>query len=213
MLPALWSLPGLVLAGFGALHMRDGAASDAAVPVPSAMVAGITAPAEAYRHTAAVLALADTRNGEAVIVRAEALMHVGDRRGAVPLLVAGLARAPASARGWVLLSEAEDDERPSDAARALAMGLVLAPHDYWLAGRRVRDAARLWSRLDGEGCRLAMDQARLLWRDEVLRDQLRDVLRTAEGLSVVARAFAGQSEDVREMNRWLARRRMRPQSS
>ncbi len=206
----LLSLPALVLGFFAAAHFSDGLAVDAAIPVPVYMVAQITMPKAAYESAAAALAHADPRNGTAAISRAEAGLHSGALpAGEVSILTYGLLQEPASARGWTLLSEAQLPTDKKSAARALSQALLLAPRDYWLAEARAHDAALLWDHLDTETQTRALEQTRMLWQEPVLRNQLRRLLLTQQGVDLVARAFVGRQDELRAMNRWLSAERRR----
>jgi len=207
---SLLSLPALVLGFFAATHFFDGLATDAAIPVPVYMVAQIAMPKAAYEDATAALARADTRDGTAAIERAEAGLRSGvSPAGQVPVLTQGLQHEPASARGWMLLSEALQPTDKAAAARALSQALVLAPREYWLVEARAQDAALLWDHLDAESQARALEQTRMLWQEPILRGQLRRLLLTQDGVDLVARAFAGRQDEVREMNRWLSAERRR----
>jgi hypothetical protein len=202
------SLPAWALGFFAAAHFSDGLATDAAIPVPVYMIAQIAMPKAAYEDAAAALARADARNGAAAIARAEAGLRSGASPAAqVPILIHGLLQEPSSARGWTLLSEARLPTDKKNAARALSQALVLAPREYWLVEARVHDAALLWKYLDAETQARALEQTRMLWQEPVLRGQLRRLLFAQEGVDLVARAFAGRQDEVREMNRWLSAER------
>lgn len=201
-------IPAVALAWLAFFHMRDGAAVDAAVPVPNYMIAAIAMPNAAYVDAALALETADPRNGEAAVERAEAIMHSGAAKARVAAILAdGLSREPASARGWTLLCEAELRSDKKAAARALGQALVLAPRDYWLMEARVQDAALLWPALDPDMQAMALRQTRLLWEEPELRRELLQLLRAPEGVAITARAFANDEDQIRAMNRWLSRER------
>lgn len=203
-------LPALVLVWFAVVHLRDGAATDAAVPVPAYMIAHVEMPKAAYEDAAAALAAANRRNGEAAIALAEARLYAGaPPAGSVAILKAALTHDPSSARGWTLLCETTMQDDRKLAARALGQALVLAPREYWLMQARVQDAALLWSDLDPEAQAMALQQTRMLWQEPLLRPQLLEVLRTQEGVALTARAFAHREDEIRAMNRWLSRERRR----
>ena len=206
----LLSLPALALGFFAAAHFSDGLAADAAIPVPVYMIAQIAMPKAAYEDAAAALMRADACNGTAAIARAEAGLRSGASPAAqVPILTRGLLQEPASARGWTLLSEALLPTDKASAARALSQALILAPREYWLVEARAHDAALLWKYLDADTQARALEQTRMLWQEPALRGQLRRLLFTREGVDLVARAFAGRQDEVREMNRWLSAERRR----
>ena len=203
-------IPALLLGFFAAAHFADGLATDAAVPIPTYMIAGIAMPKIAYQDAYLSLANVDTRDGEAIIARAEGGLHCGiDRNELIALLIQGLLHAPASARGWTLLSETLLPVNEQKAAQALSQALVLAPHEYWLVGARSYDAALLWKQLDADSQENALEQTRLLWLEPALHGQLSRLLLTHEGVSIVTMAFANQPDELREMNRWLSKERTR----
>jgi hypothetical protein len=207
-------LPAILLACFGVVGLRNGTAEDAAVPVPIYMVAQVPMARAAYADATAALAHADRRNGEAIITRAEAEWHVSAPPTEVAsLLTAGLMEEPASARGWTLLSEVLVVTDKLKAADALTQALVLAPREYWLIEARARDAAILWPELGNDSQAMALEQARMLWKEPVLRNQLRLILQTPEGVSIINQAFADQPDEIRAMNRWLRRERERETTS
>jgi hypothetical protein len=204
----LWLLPVFALGYFALMHFFDGLAMDAAIPVPVYMIAQIAMPKIAYEDAAIALGRADGRDGEAQIARAEAGLRGGALRpSTVSELIQGLVQEPASARGWMLLSEAWPLADKSRAARALSLALLLAPNEYWLAGSRAHDAARLWLSLDADAQKHALDQTQLLWREPPLRGQLRALLASPAGVALVSRAFVHDPSELRAMNRWLARAR------
>jgi hypothetical protein len=204
----LLAAPALVLGIFGGVHFRDGLAVDAAVPVPVYMVAQISMSKAAYAAAAAALAQADPSNGGATLAAAEARWHAGGNpTQLIPVIRTGLMQEPASARGWTLLSEVLHPVDEKKAARALSQALVLAPREYWLIGARAKDAAMQWSALDPESRSMALYQARLLWQEPALHGQLRELLRFPEGAALVSRAFS--QDDIRSINRWRARERIR----
>ena len=206
---ALGLLPAVALV-WGALpHFLDGLAKDAAIPVPVYMIAERPMPKIAYKDAVDALAHADRRDGDARIVRGEAAMYGGEPLSfAVSELSAGVAASPASARGWTLLSEAwREQKHMKKAGRALAMAFVLSANDYWLIGRRVQDASLLWPYLDSDTQQQALTDARRLWEEDLLRNQLRALLNSPPGLALATKAFATMPDETREMNRWLAERR------
>lgn len=172
------------------------------------MIAQVPMPRTAYLDAAAALKRANPRDGEALIAAGEASLRSGmATRRAIPLLVEGLSHQPSYARGWLLLSQASLSSDHGMAVRALSQALVLGPRDYWLMGIRAQEAALLWRDLDPELQDMAFDQVRMLWQEPLLRGQLRQLLRSPEGVALAARAFAGRDEEVRDMNRWLAAER------
>jgi hypothetical protein len=203
-------VPALLLA-FGAIpRVQDGLGTDAAIPVPSYMIAERAMPRAAYVDAIAALSSANPRNGDARIARAEAGLHAGAAPAQiVPEAEEGLASAPASARGWLVLSVAELPGNRRKAAQALSQALLLAPRDYWLVGPRAQMAAALWPEIDQDSRIAALAQARMLWEEPPLRSQLEPLLNSVAGVALARRAFAGRGDELRAMNRWLAEQRRR----
>jgi len=205
-LPAL-VLTALVLVAAGPCwrHFVDGVAQDQAIPVPNALIAGVTLPRAAYRDAAIVLQNVDPNNGEGVLLRAEAGIRAGDPAySQLPIVRAGLSHAPGSARGWLLLAEIEAGRDNLLAYRALAQSILLSRRDFWLTGVRVQDAVALWRVMDGNSKQLALAQARLLWQEKSLRSQLKNLLHLKGGDSIMQQALVGSPDDIRELNRWYA---------
>lgn len=201
-------LPGLCLAYFGYAHFADGIAQDGAVPVPVAMVAQIPLPKAAYDDAAKSLASASLRDGDAMLIRAEALFDAGRAPSEiVPLLEQGIRHAPASARGWTLLATVLQPLQPKKSAAAMSPAFLLAPRDYWIAAARVRAAGPLWPLLDAETRLAAENQSRLLWHDELLRPQIVVAAQTDAGAALLTRSF--QENEIREISRYVAAARRR----
>jgi hypothetical protein len=195
-------LPGILLGIFSWKHYRDGIALDRAIPVPVYMTAQIEMPKAAYVEAAKALNNVDERNGNGLLTLAETLIRSGQpATRTLSVLRAGLERSPASSRGWTLLAERYYRSNNRLAAKALSQALILAPRDYWLVGARVQDANILWSYLDSDTKKIASAQTVLLWQEPQLHEQLRTVVRTSP--KMIERSFG--SEDIREINRWMAR--------
>lgn len=196
-------LPGIFLAGYGFAHIRDGIALDRAIPVPVYMVAGTPLPRAAYIEAAKALEGANPRDGIAALSRAEANLRAGASMARVSqIVVQGLWREPASARGWTLLAETYYPTDKTLAALALSQALLLAPRDYYLARPRALDAALLWAYLDADTRALAISQARLLWQEPTLRSELIGLAKTAAGASLLTRAL--KPDEIRLLNRTIA---------
>ena len=65
----------------------------------------------------------------------------------------------------------------------------------------------LWPYLDADAQAQALEQTRMLWEEPLLRGQIRPLLFSSEGVSLVTRAFASQQDELRDMNRWLSLQR------
>ena len=111
--------------------------------------------------------------------------------------------APASSRGWTLLSEVVSPSDKKLAGVALAQSLLLAPRDYWLAAPRLIEAANLWPDLNTETRKGALRQARLVWETPQLRAQLSVLSQSKSTAALLSRAYS--EDEIRMLNRMLSR--------
>lgn len=201
-------LPAILLALLAAPKFLAGRALDAAFPVPVYVAMNVPLPVASYGEAAARLDRARDADGGMALIQAE-LLALQNAPGARVSALAGqgLSATPASARGWLVMAESQRDSNPALAGRALGMALGLAPYDYWIAGRRATDAARLYPRLRGETQAMAERQAQMLWDEPRLRPQLLTVLASPGGSDLVMASFRARPDDLRALNRWVARER------
>jgi hypothetical protein len=205
---AVLLLPAGLLAAAGLVHLHNGQAVNAAFPVPLMMATDVAVPARASADAARALAVADPRDGDAVLAQAEAGYHAGvPRTETLQRVRAGLSRAPASAEGWTFYAEMLQPRDPAMAVRALDQAFLLAPHDFYLAGRRARLAALLWGQLDRDGRDAALTQARLLWQEPLLHQEMLQLLAAPQGSALLTRAYAGDPDTMRAINRWVSAQR------
>jgi len=191
-------------------RFQSGRAIDAVYPVPNYVVLNLALPENAYRAAADVLANANGNDGRTLIERAEiASLGGAPSLQVVSLLEDGLARAPASVRGWTLLAEQTETRDPTRAGKALAHSLLLGPYEYFLLAKRAREAASLWKLLPPDSENAALAQARHLWTESLLNGEIPPLLRINGGPELVARAFHDDPDDLRALNRWLAAERRR----
>lgn len=208
------SIPAFCIIFVACPRIVDGRARDAALPVPSSMVLGRTLPHGAYLAAANSLREASRTDGEAQIVRAEALILAnGSPQEVTPLLEVGLKGAPANVRGWLLLTMANAKENPRLATRALSLALTLAPFDYWTAAMKAKTASLLWDELTADQRQEAITETQALWDQPIMRDHLLGLLSTKQGTRLVARAFANRREDLISINRWVSKRLRQASSS
>ena len=198
-------VPALLLIAVAIPRYQSGRAIDAAYPVPAYAVLNLPLPAGSYRAAAEVLANADPNDGRTTIERAEIASLAGaPPREVVSLLEDGLARTPASVRGWTLLAEQTETQDRIRAGKALAHSLLLGPKEYFLLGKRARAAAQLWDVLPSDVSELALAQGRSLWTLSELNPEIPYVLAVKGGPELMTRAFQDAPEDLRAINRWLA---------
>lgn len=203
-------LPAALLVAIAIPRYQSGRAVDSAYPVPAYTIMNFALPANSYRAAADALAEADPRDGRTLIERAEIASLAGlSRNEVVSLLEDGLARAPASARGWTILAEQTAGGNKTRAANALAHSLLLGPDEYYLAAKRARVAATVWDALPSDAADAALGQARNLWKEGGLNREIPDLLALKGGPELMTRAFRDDPEDLRALNRWLAAERRR----
>jgi hypothetical protein len=202
------ALPSLFLATVGIIELRDGVAVDATFPVPNFLSNGTAMPKAAYRDAAELLGKSNGLDGDAQISRAESMFYAGDRpRQALAVMENGLGNAPASSEGWTYYAAMLMGGDPKKAGQALDQAFTVAPYDYFLAGMRARLGALLWPDLDEQTRDEALRQARVLWEEPSLRDQLLPLLGTSEGARLMTRAYGQSPETIRNINRWVEARR------
>ena len=207
-------LPAVLLVMTAIPRFESGLAVDAAFPVPAYMVLNVPLPADSYRETASVLAMADESDGRAMLERAEAASLAGTSSAdVVNMLRVGLVETPASVRGWTLLSEQLVNQDPRAAATSLEHSLLLGRYEYFVAAKRARLAAALWDQLSTEARAAMLPQTRLLWTEIVLRQDMVSLLNTPTGVALVNRAFRDDPEQMRALNRWLAEEGRRVRSN
>lgn len=201
-------VPVLLLILVATPRLKSGFAIDAAYPVPVLMIADFSLPQTSYLDTAAILATAHPDDGETILQRAEALSLAQPQSElVVELLQDGLEKSPASVRGWALLAGQLDAVDQQRAARALGQSFLLGPYEYYVAPKRVRQAATLWDELALDARATALEQTRLLWTEEALNDEILRLLDTQGGSQLLARAFVDEPEELRAINRWVTTER------
>jgi hypothetical protein len=169
------------------------------------MLAGVVLPNDSYDRAASSLEHAASANGDAAILAAEAAIHGGARASTkISEIKRGLALEPMSARGWILLAEAEGRHYPQRAALALSQSLVLAPYDFFLGGPRARMSAELWNVLDTDTRAMSRRQVVRLWEEGTLRNQLMPLFETEAGRELLKASFAGTPDELRALNRWAS---------
>jgi hypothetical protein len=202
-------LPALLVVVLAVPRFSSGLALEAAYPVPPYIAKNVTVTRHAYLATAAILSHASPDDGETEIVRAEAAHLAGlPDAGVVPVVESGLARAPGSARGWTLLSELLEHTDRSRGAKALVTAIELARYDYFLAARRACAGVVLWDAVAVDDRPLVLRQIGLLWSEPPLRPGILHLLDTPGGPALMSRALHDDPQQIRLLNRWVARRRL-----
>lgn len=191
----------------------SGLGLDSVFPVPVYITMNVPQAPESYRAAAHILERTPDVDGRTALAGAEAMFVSGAALHTVDEVArAGIAKAPADIRGWLLLAEIRRSHAPADAARMLEVALLLGPYDYWVAGKRARLAAALWDRLSEEARMLALRQVRLLWAVPTLRHDLMTLLSSEAGAHLVSEAFREMPDDLRALNRWVAAERRKSRS-
>jgi hypothetical protein len=184
-------------------RLQSGLAIDAAFPVPNYVLVDYLLPENSYRVAAEVLTGASSEDGQTLILLAEVAAHANlPQQAILNLLRDGLSRSPASSRGWALLAEQIQDRRR--AAAALTQSLLLAPYDYFLAGRRGREGALLWDVLPVDDRRSVLQQARLIWSEPILYGEIEPLLMVSGGADLLARAFEDEPQELQALSLWIA---------
>ncbi|HWF63439.1 MAG TPA: hypothetical protein VN685_02385, partial [Rhizomicrobium sp.] len=124
---------------------------------------------------------------------------------ALSIVEDGLSHAPADARGWILLASLLKDRDPQGAAKALALAFELAPLEYYLIVPRTALGAQLWDHLSNPERRKILSDAHAIAVNPARRDDLRVLLDTPAGATLVTRALGNDPEGIRKLNRDLAR--------
>ena len=201
---AVWLLAGVALVCAALPVCMAGFAEDAAVPVPVYLVMGYTVSRDDYARAARMLEASAPYSPRDYLTEAEAMTHLGaSHKKVIATLEKGLAASPASVRGWTILAEQRAPTDRNGAAKALEQALVLAPFDYWLAGRRAHDAAGLWDALGHDARDQAVIQARLLWDEPLLRSEVAPFVKDPAGAALMSRALKDEPEEIRRLNRWM----------
>jgi hypothetical protein len=212
---AAWFVPPVLVVALAIPRLMSGAAAEAAFPVPIYMVMNYPLPQKAYANAAHILERTDPNDGDQTIAAAEAASDseaTPDRT--IALVRKGLMHAPVSARGWTLLAEdslATKNEKAG--AQDLSLALILGPFDYWVAGRRARACAILWSTLNASDRLACENQTRLLWEVPALRPQILPLVQTQSGGQLFIRAIDNDPQNIRDINRFLSNARREQESA
>jgi hypothetical protein len=202
--------PAIVLVFAAVPRLQSGLAIDAVYPVPVMMVIGADLPQTSYNDAGTILSTAGAADGNAILLRAEALSLMQPKpAGTEALIEEGLSKSPTSVRGWTLLAEGLQGADRVRAAQALEQSLLLGPYEYYVAVRRARLAALLWDELPNEARPMALRQMRLLWQEPTLNAGILRLLATDGGANLIARSFQDEPDEVRAINRWVTAERRR----
>jgi hypothetical protein len=209
-----WLLPPIAIIALAIPRLTSGAAAEAAFPVPIYMVMNYPMPQSTYARAAQILGRTNSYDGDQTISEAEAAADSGAATNeTIALVRRGLMHAPVNARGWTLLADAylaKKDQRAS--AQALSLALTLGPFDYWIAGRRAQACGALWNILSSGDQDACEKQARLLWDAPELRPQIVSLVQTRGGSQLLARAIGNDSQQIRDINRFLSAARREQES-
>lgn len=203
------ALPALAILTAAVPRLVSGLAQETAFPATAYIAMNVALPPPSYNATAQVLSHAPLADGETQIARAEAANRVHEPAGVtIPVVKAALTHAPASARGWILFAELLRQRDPKEGAAALSLAIELAPHEYYLISPRVQAGAPLWNYLPQDARETLLDDTHLLIANSEFHQTLRALLRAPGGPALVTRALAGHPDELRALNRSLARERL-----
>jgi hypothetical protein len=194
-------------------QLVDGLALEGAYPAPVYLLMNAPETQREYADAATSLDFGVQADGDRAIAEAEIISLAGGQRQRVKdLLIQGLSRSPASARGWTLLGEQLLSEDRRKAANDISIALELAPSNFLLSGRLLRDSGEVWDLLPGDSRQVAVNMAPNLWNQVDLHQYLRAVLATRGGVQMMTEAYRDAPEDLRALNRFVAAERLKDQS-
>ncbi|MGH6827646.1 MAG: O-antigen ligase family protein [Rhizomicrobium sp.] len=203
-LPVAAPVPLILLAALP--RLLSGLAQEEAFPATAYMAANAPLSRPAYQSTASILSRAPRQDGKTGLIQAEAQLDAGAPTANVADKIrADLSYAPAEARGWILLAALSSGRNPRQAASQLAFAFKLAPYEYYLIAPRTLVAAPLWPHLPVKVQTVLFKDVRAMALDPNRRTELRALLARQGGGALVTRALQGRPEDIRELNRELAR--------
>jgi len=186
-----------------------GIALEAAFPATAYMALNIAQSKAVDNQTATILSHASPMDGGTQIARGEAAMLAGQPpQRVIPIVEAGLANAPSSARGWIVLARLLGARDPKRAAASLALAVELAPREYFLVVPRIEAAAPIWPYLPETTRQVVMDDTRRLLASPNDHLTVREILHIPGGTEIVTEAFSGHLDLLRAFNRSLARERL-----
>jgi hypothetical protein len=195
-------------------QLVDGLALEAAYPAPVYLQMNAPQSQEAYTDAATSLDFGARADGDRLITEAEIISLAGGQRAkVVSMVVEGLSRSPASARGWAVLGEQLMNVDRQKATTDIGIALELAPSNFLLSGRLLRDSGAVWDLLPADSRSVAINIAPNLWANVDLRRYLRPVLSTPGGVQMLTEAFHDSPEDLRALNRFVAEERLQDEST
>ena len=202
-------LPACVVVTLAVPRLLSGFALEAAFPATAYLAMNVPLPRATDRSIAQILSQAPLADGETQVLRAQAAADAQfSPATTIEMTTTALAHAPAAARGWLVLAELMRDRRRNEAASALSLAIELAPREYYLVGLQARAGAPLWNVLPKDVQAKLLNDARLVARKTELRSDLRALLNVPGGPALLTRAFADHPEQLRALNRSLARERL-----
>jgi hypothetical protein len=202
-------MPVALLVALALPRFNTGFLLEKSFPATDFIQTDVALPATTYRGVARLLAGASRNDSETALLQAEAALNAGVPPVEVlPKVENALASSPSAARGWIILASLWTASDPRKAAQALAFAVDLAPREYYLILPRLLVGAPLWRDLPDRAQGKLLSDARALAGDQTRRGQLRLLLARRGGAELLVRAFAGQPEALRELNRDLALERL-----
>jgi len=202
-------LPACAVIALAVPRLLSGFALEAAFPATTEITMNFTPPQASNRTVAQILSHASPSDGETQLLRAEAAANAGlPPATVIPIVRSALIREPSVARGWVLLAALLRDHDPKGAAAAFSLAVELAPREYYLVIPQAFVGASLWDYLSKDAQAKVVDDARILITSTELRGGLHSLIAASGGPELVSRALAGHPEQLRALNRSLARERL-----
>ena len=202
---AALTIPAVILVALGVPRLATGLLLQRSFPATAYIETNTPLPASSYGEVAKILSHASRRDAATQLLQAEAAINAGTSPNfVIPTVKQAVASSPLSARGWIILASLLTQEDPKRAAEALTLAFDLAPRDYYLILPRALVAASLWNGLPARVQSILLKDVNVIAGDPYKRDELRLLLSKPGGGELVSRAFAGNPDGLRQLNRSLA---------
>lgn len=202
------TLPALLFAVCGWVHLRNGLLTNSVYPILVQQALRAPIPAADMRAAAQILRKAELEDSRSQFAVADAIVRTkGDVNEAKYFLDRSLSSSPASAATWTLYAQLLLPSDPQKAATALQEAFAISPYEYFWNPERLVLAAALWPNLDRLTRNQASQGVRGLWEDHQQRPFLLHLLGRPHGAILVAEAYEEDPETIRSINRWASAER------